>query len=565
MPSPSLKELCLEQIVASAERFLNLQWSDGRFELEAECASNTWNQFHQQYILAAALLYSLDLPTNPWYGNHRLWTALLRNGRHLVSQVDTDGTMMWRSGGREFKFVCQRLLCAWFLAYEMLEGQLPADEAQAWREAIQRGSEWLWQRHVFPRRNTKRFTAHDDGVGTGTNHFSLYLSLLYRLGTKFEKPEWVELTADLMHRLIAAQQPGGYWEEHHGPALGYNYLTYHGVDEYTTWSGDETGLPALRAGLELHRNWTYPDGLPIECIDGRMRHLSQPMLWGLAGFSRWSDGRGYVRLLLERTQGATLGGEALAKLAQAYLMLHEGAEETPPQKEPRSRAVLDGVSVVRKEGPWVTALSGQCSPNWEDNVFMLDRQALVSVWREGSGPVVDGSNSKHNPELATFCRGHGAEADSLPLATTLLPTSGSEEAIRVRYATFDVIARVRIADSHSLDLIFSLAEDRGEGQITATIVPSVAFGETISLETSGTIEEKELGTERFTFVARENGVVLVYRGVRMQLPGGAYMEYPISPFNSYAANNTSPPSAHRMIVRCPVDSRGFVFRILAAS
>ena len=55
MSAPSLKELCLEQIVASADRFLSLQWSDGRFEVVPEHETDEWNFFQQQYTLPAAI------------------------------------------------------------------------------------------------------------------------------------------------------------------------------------------------------------------------------------------------------------------------------------------------------------------------------------------------------------------------------------------------------------------------------------------------------------------------------------------------------------------------------
>jgi hypothetical protein len=46
----------------------------------------------------------------------------------------------------------------------------------------------------------------------------------------------------------------------------------------------------------------------------------------------------------------------------------------------------------------------------------------------------------------------------------------------------------------------------------------------------------------------------------MWLPPGARIEYPVSPFNSYSADNTSPPTANRLVVRCPVRTEEVTFR-----
>ena len=66
--SPSLRELCLELVAGSAERFLDLQRSDGAFATEPESDTDEPDFYDQQYILAAALLYVTGHPANPWQG-----------------------------------------------------------------------------------------------------------------------------------------------------------------------------------------------------------------------------------------------------------------------------------------------------------------------------------------------------------------------------------------------------------------------------------------------------------------------------------------------------------------
>ena len=556
MQSIGLKDLCLEIVAGTAGRFLDLQWSDGRFATRPEHETDEWNFYDQQYILAAAVLYSSAHPGNSWHGNERLWQAILRDGRHIASRIGEDGSMTWRLNGVVLgrPFVCQRLTCAWLQAYRLLKSRLPEADAALWRESIIKACQWLVDRHLVPHRDVVRFTSHD--VGTGTNHFSLYLSLIWLAGTEFGRPEWVALASGLMRRLIADQRPGGYWEEHHGPALGYNYLTYDGVGQYTIWSGDGAGHGALRAGLDLHKHWTYPDGIPVECIDGRMRHLSHQLVWGLAGFTRSADGRGYARLMLERLHGRgdDLSGETVARVAEAYLLSQEGGESEPPQKQREYRATLDEVSVIRKRGPWVAALSGQCSEPWPENQFCLDRQALASVWREGAGLAIDGSNSKLQPELATF-RDASGDGAYMPLEARLASVNG-RYVVEYRYATFRARVAARIVGEEAVELEFRVTDTHG-GPVTMAIVPHVSYGESLTIEGTGTVA---LGDGK---TAIRDAGPLWYRGVTLRPPAGAAIEYPVSPFNSYSADNTSTPSANRMVVRCTAGKQPVVWRVEA--
>jgi hypothetical protein len=551
MPSSGLRDLCLELIVGSADRFLDLQWSDGRFATEPEHDTDEWCFFDQQYILPAALLYVTEHPANPWYRSPRLWEAILRNNRHIEGRIAADGSMTWRLGGVVLPnpFVCQRLTASWLVAHRLLREYLSDQEAARWQAGILRACQWIVKRKLLPHRHVVRFRAHD--VGTGTNHFSLYLSLIWLAGREFGRPEWVALATDLMGRLIADQRPGGYWEEHHGPALGYNYLTFHGVHEYAAWSGDVTARRSLRAGLDLHQHWTCPDGIPVECVDGRMRRLPQPVMWGLAGFALWPEGRGYARLLLERLREhqRDCSGETIARLAAAYLLIEEGDESPPPQAQAAYRAELDDASVIRKQGPWVVALSGQCSPPWPDNQYFLDRQALLSLWREGTGAVFDGSNSKHQPELATFSRPVADGADHMPLRARLLPADDGAETLEVVYRTFRAAVRARILDAKRLEFSFEAdAIDPGP-PVTLTLVPHVSYNESLDIEGRGRLT---LGDDALDLHDPALPGSLVFRGVRLRLPQGARLRYPVSPFNSYSADNTSPPSANRMVVSCPL-------------
>ena len=113
-----------------------------------------------------------------------------------------------------------------------------------------------------------------------------------------------------MHRLAAEEQSAdGYWGEHtdNGPATGYNYLTMTCVALYGEHSHDPAAQLALRRATDFHKNFTWPDGTPVETINGRNRHWDVSA-WGHFGFSHWPDGRRYAAFLAGFFTGRRLSG-----------------------------------------------------------------------------------------------------------------------------------------------------------------------------------------------------------------------------------------------------------------
>jgi hypothetical protein len=103
--------------------------------------------------------------------------------------------------------------------------------------------------------------------------------------------EWERMGARVMHRLAAEEQtPDGYWGEltDHGPTTGYNALTLSGVGLYWEHSGDPAALEAIRRATDFHLAFTWPDGTPVETINGRNRSSRVLGTWFSAGADRSS-------------------------------------------------------------------------------------------------------------------------------------------------------------------------------------------------------------------------------------------------------------------------------------
>ena len=246
-----------------------------------------------------------------------------------------------------------------------------------------------------------------------------------------------------MHRLATEEQtPDGYWGEltDNGPTTGYNALTLCGVALYWEHSGDPAALEAIRRATDFHINFTWPDGTPVETINGRNRHVERQPLGPLRLFalSRRSGLCQVPHRILPRgeTGRRNEGGVAqtLGRIAQNALYYHEGESASIPQERPAYSRQMNVQAGIRKTGPWVVCLSGLIDPPIS-NQFTLDRQGHLSIYHEKLGLIVTGANSKHQPELATFLEQAGDQTHHVPLSSRLR-MSDDRDRLGLGYETF---------------------------------------------------------------------------------------------------------------------------------
>ena len=186
-------------------------------------------------------------------------------------------------------------------------------------------------------------------------------STAYLAGRVLPNKEWETLGARCLHRLAAEEQTAdGFWGEHtdNGPATGYNYLTMCCVALYWEHSRDTAALEALRRATDFHKHFTWPDGTPVETINGRNRHWAVSA-WGHFGFSHWPDGRGYAGFLAGFLTAKKPSSRDLGRIAQSVIYYHEGPTAEIPQQLPRFVYQMKVPAAIRKTGPWIV-----CSWPW---------------------------------------------------------------------------------------------------------------------------------------------------------------------------------------------------------
>jgi hypothetical protein len=471
-------------------------------------------------MLAAAVLYTKQHPANPSFGDKKKLELALKLGDLSAGLSEKDTAENKQDYEWEIHF--------WLDAYRLLEPELGAERCARWRKEFEKIVSWF-ARETAGRIDFPRYQG--PYIRTSTNHLALFASTVYLAGRVLPNRGWETLGARALHRLAAEEQTAdGYWGEFtdNGPAAGYNYLTMCCVALYWEHSQDAAALEALRRATDFHKHFTWPDGTPVETINGRNRHWSVSP-WGHFGFSHWPDGRRYAEFLAGFFAGQTLSGRDLGRLAQSALYFHEGPTAPIPQELPRSAYRMKVHAGIRKTGPWVVCLSGLIDAPI-DSQFTLDRQGHLSIYHERLGRIVTGANSKHQPELATFVDKTKDRVTTIPLSSRLR-MSDQRDRLGLGYHTFFAEAEVPTPGANRLPFRFTITET-GRGRLqNAQLNLQLCLKAAEPLETAKT--KIVLGEKRVELTPEELGGSIRHRGWALTIPADARLTWPVYPFNPY--------------------------------
>lgn len=417
----------------------------------------------------------------------------------------------------------------WLDTFRLLESELGAERRARWQREIEKITRWFAGQVAY-RLDFPRYQG--PYIRTSTNHLALFASEVYLAGRVLANKEWEQLGAQALHRLAAEEQtPDGYWGEHtdNGPATGYNYVTMCCVALYAEHSQDPAAKEALRRATDFHKHFTWPDGTPVETINGRNRHWAVSP-WGQFGFSHWPDGRRYAEFLAGFFSAGKISSRDLGRLAQNALYFHAGPTEPIPQELPKSAYQMKVSAGIRKTGPWVVCLSGLIDRP-TDSQFTLDRQAHLSVYHEQLGLIITGANSKHQPELATFREKTRDGIATIPLSSRLR-MADDRDRLGLGYNTFFADAQIPTPSPDRLAFRFAITET-GRGRLQ-----DVELHLQLRLHAGQTLEtarsKVELNTNRVELSAGDLGGLIRHRGWTLRAPSSARLNWPVLPFNPYA-------------------------------
>jgi hypothetical protein len=475
---------------------------------------------HPGGMLAAAVLYTKQHPENPSFGDKRLLELAIKLGDLFADAAAKDTAENKQDYEWEIHF--------WLDTYRLLERELGDERRARWRKEFEKTVGWFVVQ-VAGRLDFPRYQG--PFIRTSTNHLALFASTVYLAGRVLPNNEWEALGGRALHRLAAEEQtPDGYWGEHtdNGPATGYNYLTMTCVALYWEHSHDPAALEALRRATDFHKNFTWPDGTPVETINGRNRYWAVSP-WGHFGFSHWPDGRRYAEFLAGFFLSRSLGSRDLGRLAQSTLYYHEGPTAPIPQEQPRSSYRMRVPAGIRKTGPWTVCLSGLIDTPI-DSQFTLDRQGHLSIYHEQLGLIVTGANSKHQPDLATFLDKSRDRVTTIPLSSRLR-LADDRDRLGLGYPTFFAELEMPPPTVEKLPFRFTITETAPNRLQDCRLNLQLCLKAGEPLETASgkfALDDKriELGPDQI-------GGRIRHRGWVMRVDPSARLVWPVLPFNPY--------------------------------
>ena len=423
--SDKLPDLYYEVMIASIQDAARFQAVDGRFRPRTPGDSNEdirrFSMYGMQYLFVPALLYSSEHESNTLKGDSKVLEMALLAGDYLAGIVDKEGNFKPTVDGAEVSNLdSHRSLYCWAEAYGLMKNKLGSNREKVWREAILRSGRHLHD-DLAKRIDRPRYTA--PFLGTSPNHFGLWATTVHRIGTVTGNQQWVALANRALARFVREVSPGGYWAEHDGPTMNYDYLNTAVSAYYWHYSHEPEAMEAMRKNTEFHLHWCTPDGMDIYTVDERNRNYYEVEAgWGLFSFCHFPAGRRFVRFKLLAALGdsheplRSLGLVELGRIAQDAYYHTDGPEEKIPQEMDSWHYSLDRPAIVRKDGPWTISYSAIVSVPSPYNQYFLDRICPISIWHEKTGDIFAAGNSKNQPQLATFAvKRKGGVWDYMPL------------------------------------------------------------------------------------------------------------------------------------------------------
>ncbi|MEZ4637816.1 MAG: hypothetical protein R2856_23145 [Caldilineaceae bacterium] len=365
----------------------------------------------------------------------------------------------------------------------------------------------------------------------------------------------------MIYRTVEEQQPGGYWLEHHGPTPSYNLVYVHAIGLYHFFSGDESVLDCLESATDFHIRYTYPG---TGGVGGNHRRACHTMIV--------STSTGCRRSASSRKDGVTpascctsgwpnagrihcptspttrprsgpkiAGGEygLSARIAPVITHFAQGPEASIPQDDDAYLIHDPDHAVLRRAHGWFTCISGVVTPAVESR-WGQDLQSYLSIWHE-SCLNAGGGNAKDQPAFSTFTVG---EDTYLPTAA-MLRAGEDSDSVLLGYHGHDCRLAVVIEDAQHVHLTFTGPMTRGEcGPDTVQDPP----GEPLHTAAG---DEFDTAQDKIELSADTAGGWVSHRGLRIHMPAGSRLTWPVSPFNPYAADGATTGRGRRRPRRCP--------------
>ncbi len=529
----------LQSLDAEVPRLLAAQKPNGQF------GTDPWISTDQNVLLALAAAWSR--PDSAHFHSEALLDAIARGGEALIAAQDEKGMFTFRKkdhstwGQIYMPWVYSRWVRAFALVGQALDGQT----VDRWSAALLRGYEGIAR------------TALDHVHNIPAHH----AMGLYCAGQTFGRPAWMSQAREFLRRVADEQAPHGWWREHQGPVVAYNFVYVEALGVYHALSGDRQVLEALRRAAQYHAACTYPDGSLVETVDGRNPYQAGIHL-GNAGFAHTAEGRGFLaqqhRLFLRAGQrfDADYAAQLLLYGADGEMIQTAASQQTYTHR-------LGDQALMHRQQPWFVVLSGFTAPVPQTR-WGQDRQNFVSVFHDAVGLIIGGGNTKLQPLWSTFTVGdpsllaHRAgdeNPDFSPRQGLLhVPDSACLEAadrplaVALAYGGESCCVAVQPVNGSELTLALTAMAHTGLPiRAHVTLIPHL--GQAVE-SAVGKIER--LGEAPFDW---HDPRWVAHAGWRLSIPAGGSIRWPALPYDPYRKDGAATAAQGRLVVILPFDAQ----------
>ena len=499
---------------------------------------------HPIYPLAVA--WATESADNPYYHDPKVLNAIMDGGDALIADANEDGSWVFRKkdGSTWGNIYMPWTYSRWIRTFALVRDGMPADRRKKWENAL-----------IFGYSNISRTC-----LSRVHNIPSYHAAGLYIAGKLFDRPDWREQAKEFVAKVVAEQDPGGFWSENYGPVVSYNFVYVEALGIYYAESGDESVLPALERAARFHANFTYPNGDRVETVDERNPYHPGIVL-GDQGFCYTPEGRGFLAhqwdLLAQANKPISYDGLAgfLTHGREGSIILCAADDGD------RTYRLPDDKAMVRRRGPWFICLSAYHCPIRE-NRWIQDRQNLVSVFHDECGLILGGGNTKLQPLWSNFTVGDvsllahkpGDENPNFVPAGTLfhIPTAAGLKrtdppGLGLEYGDEKCSIEVEPLDDRTLTIRLR-ATTRSGLPVAAHLTLMPHIGKPISTER---MPETVLGKDAVTLSADQVGGWIAHAGWKVTLPEGSTVAWPVLPHNPYKKDGSAAPEEGRIVVTIP--------------
>lgn len=516
-----------------------------------------WICTDQNLMYPLAVAYTLDVPGNKYHRDPKLLEVLMKAGDALAADADAQGRWVFRKkdnstwGMIHMPWTYSR----WVRTYGLIRDDMPTDRRAAWEKALLNGYENISK----------------SGLGAVHNIPTHHAMGLYIAGKLFERPQWCEQAAAFLKKVAGKQSENGYWAEGQGPVVNYNFVYVDAIGTYYALSKDESVRETLRRASEFHRNFTYPNGVCVETIDQR-NPLHAIVNQANVGFCFDPVGRAYLASQWAHVADKEFKPDIIASFISYG---QEGEIDVPDSKTARVHVLNEGGAdraMTIRQGPWFICLSAFTTPVSKDR-WIQDRQNLVSIYHDKTGPLIGGGNTKLQPAWSNFTVGDpsllkhtpgdtspkflpAGELYHVPSAATIVrdPVPGLD----LTYGPQQCHIRVQIKSDNELEYVASTSQV-GQLPVVARVTLLPRMGETIK---TGEGRAYKLDDETISVEPAELKGSLLYANCKLTLPQVTGLYWPALPHNPYVRDGRAKIHEGRIELRMPFSQDRLEHRVL---